>query len=479
MSKYSSGSACPQWAAALALGASLCGCTVGPNYKRPSAAAPQQYRDALAPDVNGSASPSIGENDWRSIFTDPELQSLLAEALSANPDLKITAERILEAQAQAGIVQSEGRPSVSAGGSYSALQLPSGLLATDTNIRQGDFLRGGGPTASAAWNLDFWGLYRRQTEAARADLLQAVWVRRASQVSLIENVAYSYFRLRSLDEQLEVTNNTIKARHDSLELTQLLEQYGAGSRADTRQAEELLHTAEANLPEIRRQIAVEENTISTLLGHPPAAVKRGRPVGDQPHPVAVPAGLPSELLERRPDIRAAEAALIAANARVGAARALYFPQISLTSLGGAASNQLTSIFAGANSYWYAAGSLTQPLFAGGRIHSNYRFSLAQRQEMLEQYRKSVLDALRDVSNATAGYREARLQTEAQASTVASAADAVSLARLRYSGGNTSYIEVLTTDTDLYEAQLRLAQAQAQEAASLVDVYGSLGGGWSR
>ena len=198
---------------------------------------------------------------------------------------------------------------------------------------------------------------------------------------------------------------------------------------------------------------------------------------EQPHPTSVPAGLPSELLERRPDIRKAEAELMAANARVGVAKAQFFPQISLTSMGGSASNQLQSIFDGKNAYWYAAGSLTQPIFAGGRISSNYKYSQAQQQEMLASYQKAILNAFKDVSNSLVTYRETQNRREEQHQVVISASDAVRLARLRYSGGNTSYLEVLTTDTDLYDAQLKLTQVEAQEAGSLVSLYAALGGGW--
>jgi multidrug efflux system outer membrane protein len=276
---------------------------------------------------------------------------------------------------------------------------------------------------------------------------------------------------------MAITENTIKARKDSLQLTQALEQHGAGSLADVRQAEELLHAAQANLPDLRRQIAIQENTISILLGHNPQAIDRGLPIEQQPHPQEIPVGVPSQLIERRPDIQQAEAKLVAANARIGVARAQYFPQISLTSLGGSASNQLSSIFSSPNGYWYAAGSISEPIFDGGRIRGNYRLSKAQEQEMLLAYQKTILNAFKDVSNSLVSYKETREHREEQAEQVKSAADAVRLARLRYSGGNTSYLEVLTTDTDLYSAQLLLAQAQQQEAASLVQLYAALGGGW--
>ena len=471
-------------ASAIALSALLiAGCTVGPDYKRPALNVPSTYRQALAPDIAVSSPapssvPSIADEQWTAVFQDLALQRLIKEALANNFDLRIAAQRVLEAQAQVGIARSQQLPSINAGASYSALQIPSSLAGTTSaGAPANSFYRGGGPSASAAWNLDFWGLYRRQSEAARAELLASEWGQRATRTALIQSVAEAYFELRSLDAQLVITQNTIKARQDSLKLTQSLEQHGAGSLADVRQAEELLHAAQANLPELRREIAIQENTISVFLGHNPKDIDRGLSVEDEPHPVQIPVGVPSELLERRPDVQQAEAKLVAANARIGVARAQYFPQISLTSLGGAASNQLNAIASGPTSYWYAAGSISEPIFDGGRIRSNYRLSKAQEQEMLLDYQKTVLNSLKDVSNALVSYKETREHREEETEQVKSAADAVRLARLRYSGGNTSYLEVLTTDTDLYSAQLLLAQAQEQEAASLVQLYAALGGGW--
>lgn len=457
----------------------LVGCSVGPNYKRPLTNLPQSFRGTPASDIGGPASSaSLADQQWSAIFQDPVLQRLVTEALQNNLDLHIAAQRVLEAQAQVGITRSQQSPSVNAGGSYSALQLPPSLPAANADGTPGrSFYNAGGFSASGAWNLDFWGLYRRQSEAARADLLATEWAQRATRASLVEGVAQAYFQLRSLDAQLEITTNTIKARRDSLKLVESLRQYGAGSLADTRQAEELLHAAQANLPEIRRLIAVQENQISIFLGRNPDGIDRGLAVDAQPHPQEVPAGLPSALLERRPDIQQAEAMLIAANARIGVAKAQFFPNISLTSLGGSASSQLNSIFAGKNAYWYAAASLSQPIFDGGRIRNNYHLSQAAQQEMLYEYQKAVLNALRDVSNSLVAYKETREYREEKTAQVSSAADAVRLARLRYSAGNASYLEVLTTDTQLYDAQLTLAQAQEREAASLVELYAALGGGW--
>ena len=396
----------------------IAGCKVGPNYQRPALNMPGTYRQSVAPDIAPtSPAPSIADEQWAAVFQDPTLQHLIQEALANNLDLRIAAQRVLESQTQVGIARSQQLPSVNGSASYSALQIPSSLAGTKNDgTPANSFYRGGGPSASAAWNLDFWGLYRRQSEAARAELLASEWGQRATRTTLIQSVAEAYFELRSLDSQLAITQNTIAARQDSLKLTQSLEQHGAGSLADVRQAEELLHAAQANLPDLRRQIAIEENTISVLLGHNPEAIDRGLSVDAQPHPEQIPIGVPSELLERRPDVQQAEAKLVAANARIGVARAQYFPQISLTSLGGAASNRLNAIASGPTSYWYAAGSISEPIFDGGRIRSNYHLSQAQEQEMLLDYRKTVLNALKDVSNSLVSYKETRERREEQSAT---------------------------------------------------------------
>lgn len=459
----------------------VAGCQVGPNYARPAVDTPTSYRLALAPDATASVDePSIADEQWLTIFQDPVLQNLVKDGLANNLDLRIAAQRVLQAQAQTGIARSRQLPSLSVGANYSALKTARSPVS-DNSVNSGPaaFADGGGPTALAAWNLDFWGLYRRQSEAARAEVLASEWGQRAVRISLIEHIADAYFNLRSLDAQKNITENTIAARKDSLRLTQSLDQYGAGSLADVRQAEELLATAQANLPELRRQIAAQENALSILLGHNPGAIERGLPIEQQPHPQQVPVAVPSALLERRPDIRQAEATLIAANARVGVARARYFPQITLTGLGGAASSQLNAILNGSNAYWYAAGSITEPIFDGGLIRSNYRLSQARRQEMVLAYQKTILTAFKSVSDSLVAYKERHEQREQESVRVVSAADAVRLARLRYAGGNTSYLEVLTTDTNLYDAQLLLAQAQQQEAASLIELYTSLGGGWQQ
>lgn len=455
----------------------VAGCAVGPNYKRPAANTPQTFRGSAAPEISQKTSAaSMGDEKWSEVFHDPVLKKLIAEAITSNFDARIAAQRVLEEEAQVGIVRSQQFPAINGGGSYTGLGLPGSFVG---NSGLPSLVYGGGLTASGAWNLDFWGLYRRQTEAQRAELLAAEWAQRATQTTVITNVAQAYLQLRSLDEQVEITQKTIEARKNSLQLTQVMESHGATSLADVRQAEELLYAAQANLPNLQRQIAQQENALSILLGRNPGPIERGLTNAEQPHPQDIPAGIPSQLLERRPDIQQAEAKLIAANARIGVAKAQFFPQISLTAMGGSASNQLSSVFSGKNAYWYAAGSVSEPIFDAGRIRNNYRLSKAEEQEMLVAYRKTIAGALRDVSDALVAYQKTREYREQQEEQTKSAADAVRLARLRYNGGYTSYLEVLTNDTNLYTAQLTLAQARQDEALSLVQLYAALGGGWQQ
>ncbi len=472
---------------ALALASSITGCKVGPNYKRPIIDTPANYRGALAPDITTTAnSTPLGAQKWSTVFTDPVLQQLIAEALKNNYDVKIAADRVLEEQAQLGITKAGQYPTLSVGATYDALGLPSSLLSglsnnsssSNSNTQTNYF--SGGLTASVAWNLDFWGYYRRQTEAARASLGATEWARQTTYSTLIENVATAYYQLRTLDTELAITRNTLDARKQSLDLTRKLEQGGAGTMADVRQAEELYYAAQAQIPAIESQIEQQENNLRLLLGRDPGPIARSEKdvsIADAPHPANVPVGLPSDLLERRPDVRRAEQLLIQANANIGVARAEYFPQLSLSGSGGVASSQLDGLVNPANAYYYAVGSLSQPIFDAGKIRNNYRLAQAAHKELLDTYQQTIAGALRDVSNALIAYSKTREYREQQEKQTSASADAVRLARMRYSGGSTSYLEVLTNDTNLYNSQLTLASAQQQEAQSLVQLYNALGGGW--
>ena len=491
----------------VAIAACIAGCNVGPNYKRPVVDTPASYRGALAPDIAANPSaPLLGTQKWNTVFTDPVLQGLITEALRNNYDVKIAADRVLEEQAQVGITKANQYPTLGVGGTYDALGLPSGLLNSFNNnsssnsttsgnskSRTSNNYYSGGLTASVAWNLDFWGYYRRQTEAARASLRATEWARQTTYSTLVESVATSYYQLRTLDAELAITKSTLAARKQSLELTQKLEQGGADSLADVRQAEELYYTAQAQIPDLERQMEQQENSLSLLLGRAPGPIARGDTnhgagdgsdggsdggsISQAPHPADVPVGLPSELLERRPDVRRAEELLVQANANIGVARAQYFPQLSLAGTGGTSSNMLKGLVDSSNVYYYAVGSLSQPIFDAGKIRSNYRLAEATHTQLLDTYQQTIAGALRDVSNALVAYNKTREYREQQEKQTAAATDAVRLARMRYNGGYTSYLEVLTTDANLYTSQLTLEAAQQQEALSLVQLYNALGGGW--
>jgi multidrug efflux system outer membrane protein len=332
---------------------------------------------------------------------------------------------------------------------------------------------------SVAWELDFWGKFRRATESARASLLATEWARQAVISTLVSDTASAYFQLRELDLELEIARQTLTSRENSLRLTQILADHGATSMLDVRQAEQLVFGAAATIPDLERRIEQQENFISTLLGRNPGAVARGRKLTEQPHAPEVPAGLPSALLERRPDIRQAEQQLAAFNAQIGVAKADFFPQISLTGSGGFQSSALTSLFTGPAGVWSFAGSLTQPIFTGGRIRNNVRFAEARQQEAVIVYQQTIQQSFREVSDALVGYRKNQEFRVQQEHLTASAEDATRLSNMRYKGGATSYLEVLDSDTRYFSAQLTLAQAQLNELQSLVQIYRALGGGWQQ
>ena len=449
------------------------GCAVGPNYKRPSVDVPGTYRGATPPEAAPPAAESLGDQKWWEVFQDQQLQCLIRTALQQNYDVRIAATRILEAQAQVVITRSDQFPAV--GGGVQAANERYAETKTypqyDTSVNQvGLALR---------WDLDFWGKYRRATEAARANLLATEWARQAVISTLVSDVATAYFQLRALDLQLEISRRTLASRQDSLQLTQKLANGGATSMLDVRQAEQLVFTAAETIPDLERRIEQQENFLSALLGSNPGPIARGTKLTEQPHAPDVPAGLPSSLLERRPDIREAEAQLIAANAQIGVAKAAYFPDISLTATAGFQSSALTNLFTGPAGMWNFGGSLVQPLFAGGKIRSGVKYSEARQQEALLTYRQTIQQAFRGVSDALVEYRKDREFRQQQQQLVFSAQDAAQLSEVRYRGGAASYLEVLTNETNYFAAEQGLAQAQLNELVGLVRVYRSLGGGWQQ
>ena len=451
----------------------LTGCEVGPNYIRPQVTAPAVYRGADETSVSGADQNYLGNQQWAKVFREPELQNLIRVALEDNYDLLIAAQRVLEEQAQLRITRSQQFPFVNGGGTGIGADLgnsvgnglPSGAIAF------GSF------NLLASWTPDFWGLYRRQTEAERAQLLGQTWARRAVRLSLVQQVATAYFHLRSLDEQLSIAKETLKARQESVGLTRRLESGGSVPLADLRQAEELEYTASVQIPQLEQQIQQEENAVRLLLGQNPGPVAHSDPNAIAAVPQGLSVGVPSRLLERRPDILQAEQQLISANARIGVARAQFFPQLSITASGGVGGSDFSTIFDPEGRLIYGIGSLTQPIFQGGKLRGQLQLSEETKSEMVLNYQKTIAGAFHDVSNALIAVDKQRAAREQQEKLVAAAEDAARLARVRYQGGATSYLEVLTTDSNLFSAQLNLVSSREGEAQSLVLLYGSLGGGW--
>jgi multidrug efflux system outer membrane protein len=417
------------------------------------------------------AAESLGDQKWWDVFQDRQLQDLIHTALHQSYDVRIAATRVLQARAQVGITRADHLPTISGG--VEAVSQRSARTkffpAFETSSNQVDL--------SLAWELDFWGKYRRATESARANLLATQWARQAVISTLVSDVAAAYFQLRELDLELEISRRTLASRRDSLQLTQTLASGGATSMLDVRQAEQLVFTAAETIPDLERRIEQQENFLSTLLGNNPGPITRGTKLTEQPHAPEIPAGLPSSLLERRPDIRQAEAQLVAANAQIGVAKAAYFPQINLTASGGYQSSALTSLFTGPAGLWSFGGSLVQPIFTGGRIRSNVKFTEARQQEAALVYQQTIQQAFRGVSDALVEYRKDREFREQQEQLTFSAQDAARLSETRYRGGATSYLEVLTNETNYFDAELGLAQAQLNELLGLVRIYRDLGGGW--
>jgi multidrug efflux system outer membrane protein len=456
----------------------LSGCTMGPAYKRPTVAVPQTYRGA---EVQSGDQPSFADAKWWQVFDDPELQKLIRTALTDNFDVKIAAARILEAHSQLGITRSQQYPTLNGGATAADLRIPQGFgSATNSSSNSNSSsVTSGALDLSLAWELDFWGKYRRSTEAARAQLLASQWARQEVLRALVSNVASAYFQLRELDLELEISKRTLASRQDSLKLNQILADGGSTSILDVRQAEQLVYTASQQIPDLERQIQQQENYISTLVGKNPDGVPRGKKLVEQTHLPDVPSGLTSDLLERRPDIRQAEEQLVAYNANIGMAKAAYFPQISLTSYAGFSSTALTSLLNGSSSWWYGLGSVSQPIFTAGKLRNNVRLSEAQKQEAVVSYQKAIQQAFRDVSDQLVAYRKDREFREQQELLTRSAQDAANLSEVRYRGGATSYLEVLTNQTNAFSAELNLAKAQLNERVAYVKLYQALGGGWQQ
>jgi len=462
--------------AAFALALAASACTVGPNYKRPVAQLPEAYRAAAPTGARAADQPSLGDQKWWEVFQDEQLQELIRTALRQNFDVRIAAARVAEARAQLGITRADQFPQVDGSAladrervSASPVPLPS--QAFERNV----FQVGG----STSWEVDFWGKFRRATEAARATLAATEWGRRAVVTSLVAQVAEAYFALRAIDLNLDISRQTLASRQESLRLTQVRAAGGVASELDVRQAEQLVFGASAVIVDLERQAEQQENLISILQGNNPGAVPRGRTLTDQPLIPQVPTGLPSALLERRPDIVEAEQALVAANANIGVVRANFFPEVSLTGSGGFQSAALSSLLTGPAAFFTVGATLLQPVFTAGRTRSQVELAEARRDEVLLAYQQTILESLRDVSDALIAYRRNREFRDQQQLLTRSAGDALRLTTVRYQGGASNYLEVLDADTRLFAAQLVLAQAQLNELLAIVQIYRALGGGWEQ
>ncbi len=457
----------------IALAVLLSGCAVGPNYQRPTIQTPNTFRASAKTDAE-----SLADLKWWEVFKDEKLQELERTALAQNYDLREAAARVEAARAALGITRSNQFPNLDANADISTTRFSrNGSTSLPASFAPSQNRTFGGATLSLlSFELDIWGRLRRATEAARANLLGAEENRRAVMTTLVSEVAGAYFTLRELDYQLEISRRTLATRRDSLDLIKNRQAGGVATLLDLRQSEQLVYTAAETIPTLQLEIEQTENQISLLLGKPPGEVIRGLSLTEQVVP-EVPAGLPSALLERRPDIRAAEQTLIAANAEIGVAKASYFPQVSLTGLLGGQGTQLSSLFSGPSAVWNFTPQLTQPIFTAGRLKSNMKLSEAARDSALTQYEKTIQTAFTEVSNALIAHQRVRESRVQQELLVAALQDRTRLAYVRYRGGVDTLLNALDSDRDLFQAELTLSQIRLNELDSVVLLYKALGGGW--
>jgi multidrug efflux system outer membrane protein len=463
--------------AILAMSVLLSACAVGPNYKRPQVAIPASFR-APSP-LPESEAASLADLKWFEVFKDPVLQDLIRTSLAQNYDLRIAVANIEAERANLGITRSNQYPTVAGGANLNVTRLSrDGSLALPASfVRDQERSWGEATLNLLSFEVDIWGRLRRATEAARANLLAAEENRKAVVTTLVSDVATNYFTLRELDNELEIAQHTLGTRQESLRLIQTRQGGGIATLLDLRQGEQLVYSASETIPELQQRTEQTENQLNLLLARNPSGIERGRAFSDQEFPPDVPAGLPSALLERRPDIRAAEENLIAANATIGVAKAAYFPQISLSGFLGGQSTQLSSLFNGPNTAWSFVPQITQPIFTAGRIKSGVRLAEAQQQAATAQYEKSIETAFTEVSNALIAHdrlRESRVQQE---NLVTALEDRTRLAYVRYQGGVDTLLNALDSDRDLFQAQLTLSQLRLNELLSVVQLYKALGGGW--
>jgi len=454
----------------------LTACAVGPAYHRPVVQIPDAFRGPEP--VAAPQADSLADLKWFEVFKDDRLQDLIRTALVQNYDLRTAVANVEAERAVLGVTQSNQYPNVVVGGDVrftrlsrdGAFPLPATFVPSQ-NRNWGEAFLG-----LLSFEVDVWGRLRRATEAALANLLSAEENRKVVMTTLIADVAANYFTLRELDYELEISQRTLGTRRESLRLIQTRQGGGVATLLDLRQGEQLVYSASETIPALEQRIEQTENQITLLLARNPAGIVRGRGLTELELP-DVPPGLPSSLLERRPDIRAAEENLIATNATIGVAKAAYFPQISLSGSIGGQSTQLASLFNGPHTAWSFVPQITQPVFTAGRIKSGVRLAQAQQQAALAQYEKAIETAFTEVSNALiarARLRESRIQQE---NLVTALADRTRLAYVRYEGGVDTLLNALDADRDLFQAELTLSQIRLNELLSVVQLYKALGGGW--
>jgi NodT family efflux transporter outer membrane factor (OMF) lipoprotein len=455
----------------------LSGCAVGPNYARPTVPVPPSFRapEPLPP----PQAASLADLKWFEIFKDEKLQELTRTALAQNYDLRDAVARVQQARANLGITRSSQFPQFDASGAVEITRFSrDGQTPLPVSfIKEQNRDWGQASLNLLSFEVDIWGRLRRSTEAARASLLNAEENRKAVVTTLVSDVATDYFDLLELDYELEISTRTLDTRRESLSLVQERQGGGVATLLDLRQAEQLVSTAAETIPTLQQQIEQTENQINLLIGNNPSGVVRGRRFMEQQMPPEVPAGLPSSLLERRPDIRAAEQALIAANANIGVAKAAYFPQLSLSGLLGGQSTQLASLFSGPHSTWSFVPQVSQPIFTAGRLKSNVKLAEAERDSALIQYQKTIQTAFTEVSNALIAHQRTRESRIEQERLVTALQDRTRLAYVRYQGGVDTQLNALDADRDLFQAELSLAQIHLSELLSVVQLYKALGGGW--
>jgi outer membrane protein, multidrug efflux system len=454
------------------LSAVLSGCAVGPKYHRPSVQTPNSFRDLSENPQVQAQTASYADLHWWEVFQDQNLQELIRKALKQNYDLQIATERINAARAQVAVTRSSLFPQIGGNANF---------IGGKENQEQSkfNFLT---LTADAAFQLDFFGKLRRATEAARAEMLATEDARQVVVLTLVSDVANDYFTLLQLDLQLVITQDTVKTQTDSVKLTKLRLDHGVATKLDVLQAQQVLDTANAQIPDLERAIAQEEDAISILLGDYPQSIQRGLHLTDQKLPPEVPAGLPSSILERRPDIREAEQILIAANADIGVAKAQFFPQITFTGSGGGSFGR-DSLFSQHNTtqlgIWSYGAQVNQPIFTGGALKGNLHLAESEHKQALIAYQEAIQHAFGDVSDALIGYEKLHQVRMRQQDSVADLQETVRISTLRYKGGTTTYLEVLDGQRSLYAAELTLAAARGDEYRSLVQLYKALGGGWQQ